>query len=106
MKFMLLLMGFEWERFLLEVWSVTLRGGATPAEHYATTAPMVAKVTGRFIAAAKRAGGAPKKAFVERWALKLFDAYTKTYEEDGLRRKDFNLRTGKLKSEEGVAPHD
>ena len=81
MKFMLLLLAYEWEKFVQEVWRVTLRGGE-PAAHYDEgAAPIIAKEIRLFVAAAKRAKEPMGKAFIARRALRVFEAYTKQYSE-------------------------
>lgn len=98
MRFMLLLIAYEWDKFLVETLLISERGG-DPAAHYRTSQPGVAKVMDDFLVAAKRAQGAGRPvhaAFVRPFALRVFKAYMRKYPE---LRSFFDMKTGRLLGE-------
>jgi hypothetical protein len=94
MKFMLLLLAYEWARFLEEAFWMHKRGGS-PASHYNASQPQVAEVVDDFIEAAEKAPEPTSAAFIAPWAKRVFNAYMREFQ----MQKHFNKDTGKLKDE-------
>ena len=98
MRFMLLLVAYEWDKFLVEALQTSERGG-DPAAHYRTSHKGVAAVMDGFLAAAeraKRAGKPVSVAFVRPFALRIFRAYMQKCPK---LRSSFDKRTGRLLGE-------